>query len=96
MIGSGCYCTCVTAQLSEPVSPLQLGEAAPALGNMAPTAQPLGGVAPLPLVAAVACGQSGMLLQCPRSVLTACDNPSVESLVRREVSRVESVSLIST
>src|SRR5882762_5748903 len=30
------YCTCIAAQLSEPVSPLQLDEVVAAFGNMAP------------------------------------------------------------
>src|SRR5262249_7203348 len=73
------YRTCTAAQLSEPLSPLQLDEVVVlALGNMAPAAQPLCGAAPLPPVPALACGQSGMLLQRSRSMPTACDNPAVE------------------
>src|SRR5215813_8717 len=92
------YLTCIEAQLSDPVSPLQLDEAVPpALGNTAPAAQPLCGAAPLPPpIPAFTCGQSGRLLQRSRSTPTACDNPAVESLVTRAVSPVDSVSLIST
>jgi hypothetical protein len=90
------YCTCIAAQLSEPVSPLQLDEVVAAFGNMAPAAQPLCGAAPLPPTPALTCGHSGMLLQRSRSMPTASGSPAVESLVTRAVSRAESISLIST